>query len=63
MPNGEQVKNFFRRQWINGNLENYMKSVKDRVREMWNIDLEYSTPEEFYQALVDHGLLQFFEKE
>ena len=58
----DATKQLFLSQWTNGNLEIYMKNVKHRVKEMFNVTLNFSTKEEFFDELVKNNLLQIIEK-
>ena len=58
----DETKQMFLAQWTNGNLEIYMKNVKRRVKEMFNVTLNFSTKEEFFDELVKNNLLQIIEK-
>lgn len=57
------IKKLFESQWINGNLEVYMQSVKRRVKEAYGIELVFSNKDEFIDELVKYKLLTLLDKE
>ena len=58
----EAVKEMFLRQWSNGDLETYMKNVKDRIKQMYKINLSFKNEHEFFDELVKCKLIEIIKK-
>ena len=58
----EAVKKMFLSQWCNGDLKTYMQNVKKRVKQMYEIDLNFSNEHEFFDELMKYKLVQIIEK-
>ena len=56
------IKSMFLRQWANGNIEKYMQNVKQRVKEAFGIELEFSNQDEFFDALQRNELISIINK-
>ena len=60
--NNAEIKALFNRQWINGDIEKFMGSVRRRVKEAYDIDLNFKDRDEFVDELKRHGLIQIIDK-
>ena len=56
------IEDMFKRQWVNGNVEKYMQSVKRRVKEMYGHNLEFTNESEFFNELKKYGLIEIIDK-
>ncbi len=56
------LSRLFKRQWVNGELDTFMKNVKIRTKEAYNIDLDFDNADSFLAELVKYDLIKIMGK-